>query len=58
MSRGKLHSSFFQIDPEFALNNIEKFIVGIMLVPVIFTLDDAEANDRVVHLAQGLVVPP
>jgi hypothetical protein len=28
-----------------------------MIVPVIVSLDDAEANDGIVHVAEGLVVP-
>src|SRR6185369_4077033 len=34
-----------------------KLIVVIVLVPVILPLDDTNANNRIVHLAEGLVKP-
>jgi hypothetical protein len=47
----------FQIDDELPGDDIKKLIVGVVLVPVIFALDDSQANDRFVDAAEGLVVP-
>src|SRR5215469_4045465 len=46
-----------EIDDEVSLEHEEELVVSIVLVPVVFTLHHAKANDGVVHLAQGLVVP-
>ena len=48
---------FFQIDEELAVDDIEKFVVVVVLVPVVLALDDAHANDRVVHFAKRLIEP-
>ena len=40
-----------------ALANVEKFVVLIMLVPMVLALHDTKAHDGRIHLAQGLVVP-
>ena len=53
----KFDASALKVDDEAAFKNKEKFVVVIVFVPVIFPLHDAETNDRIVHLAQCLVVP-
>ena len=57
LSRTKFDCPAFEINQQLALDNIEKFVVVIMLVPVIFALHNAKTNHRAVHLAEGLVVP-
>jgi hypothetical protein len=47
----------FQIDQELALQDKEKFIFLIVFVPMEFSLHQAQANDTVIHLAKGLVIP-
>jgi hypothetical protein len=47
----------FKIDEQMALDYVEEFVVHIMLVPVILTLHNAQANNRIVNLAKRLVVP-
>jgi hypothetical protein len=40
-----------------ALHNIKKLVVFVVLMPVILSLDDPEADHRVIYLAESLVVP-
>src|SRR5947207_5893748 len=40
-----------------AFENKEELVVVVVFVPVVLTLHDAKANDRIVHFAEGLVVP-
>jgi hypothetical protein len=46
-----------EIDEEAAFDDVEKLVFALMGVPVIASLHDAEANDGIVHVAKGLVVP-
>ena len=47
----------FKIDEKISLDYIEELIIGIMLVPVVFAFDDADAYYRIVDFAEGLVEP-
>jgi hypothetical protein len=47
----------FEVDQEAAVHDVEEFVLVIVFVPVKFALHDAEADDAVIHLAEGLVVP-
>ena len=53
----KLDTSILEINDETTVEDKEEFVVIVVLVPVVFALHDAEANDRIVHLTQRLVVP-
>jgi len=57
LSRVELNSAVFKIDNQPAFNNVKEFVVIIVLVPMIFTFNDAKAYYRPVHLAKRLVVP-
>lgn len=46
-----------EVDQEMALEHEEKFIIRGMLMPMIFTLHDAEADYRLIHPSERLVVP-
>jgi hypothetical protein len=46
-----------QINQKLALQHEEELVLFLVLVPVEFSLHDAEANHAVVHLSKGLVVP-
>ena len=45
LSGRKVDRSLFQINQQPALDNIEKLVVIIVLVPMILALDHANAND-------------
>ena len=49
--------SVFEVDEEAAVDDVEEFVFVIVFVPVKFALHDAEPDDAVIHLAEGLVVP-
>src|SRR5436309_98886 len=53
----KLNTSILQVNDEAALENKEKLVIVLVLVPVIFALHDPETDYRIIHLAQRLVVP-
>jgi hypothetical protein len=57
LSRLQFYNLIFQINDEQSFHNIEELVFLVMLVPMILALNDAETNDRVVHLAQCLVEP-
>jgi hypothetical protein len=57
LSLSKVDRPALQVDDEATLEDKEELIVVVVLVPVILTLQDAKSNDRVVHFAEGLVVP-
>src|SRR2546427_234261 len=57
LPRSKINDLVFKIDQEMAVENEEEFVDVIMLVPVVFALQNAEPHDRVVHLTKSLVVP-
>jgi hypothetical protein len=47
----------FEIDKQLSLDDIKEFVVIVVLVPVILTLDDSQAHHRLVDLAQRLIEP-
>jgi hypothetical protein len=53
----ELDASILEIDDETTFQDKEELVVVVVFVPVILALHDAETNDRIVHLAQRLVVP-
>ncbi len=53
----KIDGAILEIDDEVPLEDKEELIVFLMLMPVILALQDAETYDRVVYLAESLVVP-
>src|SRR5262249_32888362 len=57
LERLELDRAVLEVDEEAALEHEEELVVLVVLVPVVLTLEDAEADDRVVHLAERLVVP-
>jgi len=40
-----------------ALDDVKEFILPVVCVPMEFSVEDAEPDDAIVHLAQSLVVP-
>ena len=56
--RSQLDGAVFEVDEKAALKHKKELVVMVVLVPVILALHDSEANDRVVDLAERLVVPP
>ena len=57
LSRSQFHCAALQVNDESPFHYVEELILIVVLVPVIFTLNDAESDDRVVHPAERLVVP-
>jgi hypothetical protein len=53
----ELDTSILEINDETTVKDKEELVVIVVFVPVVFALHDAEANDRIVHLTQRLVVP-
>src|SRR5471032_2983440 len=47
----------FEIDDKVPVQDKEKLVVVFMLVPMVLALHDTQANDRVVHFAERLIVP-
>jgi hypothetical protein len=47
----------FQVDDEVTVKDKEELVVIVVLVPVVFTLHDAQADDGLVDLTKCLVVP-
>ncbi len=48
----------FEVDEERAFDDVKELVVMIVLVPVIFALNNTEANYGTIDLAESLVVPP
>jgi hypothetical protein len=46
-----------EIDEQTAFDDVEELVFVLMIVPVVVSLHDTEANDRIVHVAECLVVP-
>ena len=46
-----------EVDEQTAFDDVEEFVLPLMVVPVIVSLHDAEANDGIIYVAEGLVVP-
>lgn len=57
LARVKFDRFVFQIDQEPALDHVEELVLFVVLVPVVFTLDDANADDGAVDLAERLIEP-
>src|SRR2546423_15220629 len=55
--RAKIDRPVFQIDQESAIDHIKKFVDVGVLVPMVFTFDNSQTHNRVVHFAQRLVPP-
>jgi hypothetical protein len=51
------HGSVLQVDQELAFDNVEEFVVMMVLVPVVFALNDGDADDGFIDFAEGLVEP-
>ncbi len=49
--------SVLEVDDEMSLEDEKELVVIVVLVPVIFALHHPDADHRVVHFAQRLVVP-
>ena len=47
----------FEIDEELAFDGEKELVVVVVFVPVVFTFDDADADDGVVDFAEGLIEP-
>ena len=56
-ARREIDRAIFQIDQQLTADDVEKLICVVVLVPVLFAMNDAESHDRLVHFAQCLVVP-
>lgn len=55
--RAQLDNSILEIHDEPAFEDKEELVIVVVFMPVIFTLHDTQPNNRVVDLAQRLVVP-
>jgi hypothetical protein len=53
----KLNASILEVYDKATVEDKEELIIVIVPVPVILALQDAQPNDRVVDLAQRLVIP-
>src|SRR5260370_7172076 len=57
LSRTKFNRATFEINQELPLDHIEKFVIVIVLVPVILALHNPKTNHGTIHLANTLFVP-
>lgn len=57
LPRRKIDHAIFEIDQEMSVENKKEFIDLFVLVPVILALNHGQSNDRVVYLAERLIVP-
>jgi len=57
LSRRQVDGLVFKVNDEMSVEDEEKLIIVVVLVPVVFPLHDAKADDRIVHFAERLVVP-
>lgn len=53
----QFNRSLFRIDEQLSLDDKKEFIVVIMLVPVVFSLDDPQPHYALVHPGQRLIEP-
>ena len=53
----ELDGFVFEVDEELAFDGQEELVIVVVLVPVVFALDDSNADYGVVDLAEGLVEP-
>ena len=45
LARAEFYGSTFKIDEQAAFDDIEEFVIGVVMVPMVLALDNAEAND-------------
>src|SRR5215510_6580319 len=57
LSGTKFDRAAFEVNQQLPLDHVEKFVIVIMLVPMIFAQHDTKTDHGAVHLAEGLVVP-
>ena len=57
LARIQFDGAAFEVDEQAAIGDVEEFVIVVVLVPVIFALDDTEPYYGIVHLAERLVVP-
>jgi len=57
LPRRKIDNAIFEIDQKKSVQNEKEFVNVFVLMPVIFALHYRHPDDRVVHLAEGLVEP-
>lgn len=57
LARREVDDSIFEIDQELAADDIEKFVFILVLVPMVFALDDPKPHHRLVYSTQRLVIP-
>jgi len=57
LARRKLDRAVLKINQQLTLYNIKKLIVFIVLMPVVLSVYDPEADHRFIYLAESLVVP-
>ena len=57
LSGSEINRLVFEINDEVPVKDEEELIVVVMLVPMVFTLHHAQADDGFIDFAQCLVVP-
>ena len=57
LARRKINHPIFQIDQEAPVQHEKEFIDVFVLMPMILALHHSHPDNRIVHLAKGLVVP-
>ncbi len=57
LTRQKIHRAIFEIDQETPIKDEKEFINLFVFMPMIFALNYGQPDDRIVYLAQRLVVP-
>lgn len=57
LAGSQVEATIFEVDQQLAADHVEKFIFVVVFVPMIFAVDNSEADDRLVHFAQRLVIP-
>jgi len=55
--RSQIDGAVLEVNDETAVENKEELVVVVVFMPMILAAHDAQANDRVVHFAQRLVIP-
>jgi hypothetical protein len=50
LPRRQRDGALFELNYEFAIDHVEKLILSVVFVPVIFPLHDAQPDDRIVYL--------
>jgi hypothetical protein len=55
--RPQFNGPVFEIDQEPAFDDIKEFVIVVVFVPVVFTLDHADPDNRSVDLAKRLIEP-